>query len=319
MREYMRRVVVLAIVLSGGVAHSSPQWPNEPAGFSAITDCPFSDSICNLWNAYSTQSFASPGGSPTPLSPPRAFETYMQAGSTTGNGQWGKDLPNVRELYIGAWWYPFVETMGNSNGTNKLLFARNPSEDNSFLVWQGCAGCAKTLKWYFQVTYDVCPGCPGIHGSCRISCGDGTGWADPNGSSSGVVLAGSGWHQVEIYLKASTSSTSRNGIVRWWLDGSLVGNYTGINITPSGFTDFQINHTWDGFNTADRDLSKTWKYWWDHLRISAGSGGGGPISPPPPPGPTPPPPPPLLPPLPPSNLRFGWLFPLGGAWPVSLY
>jgi len=54
--------------------------------------------------------------------------------------------------------------------------------------------------------------------------------------------AGSGWHLIEVYMKASSTKTSRDGIIRWALDGS-------------------------GCLLA-RDLSKAWHHYWDHLYIS---------------------------------------------------
>ena len=254
-------------------------WPNRPPGLTTVLDCPFSGSLCpGMFNEYNTQAYAKDANAPA--SPPDVFESYMAAGSIKGNGQWGMIFPYVRELYVGTWWNPGPETMGNTNETNKLLFGRNnDGGDNSFLGWMGCGGCVKTLKWYNQST--VCnKHVRGVYGSC-YSDGDGTGWCNPNGPSDGKVAAGSGWHRVEFYLRSSTGPDTRDGVIRWWLDGKLVGDYPNVNYSPKGIRDFQINHTWDGFNTADRDKSKRWSYKWDHLILATG-GGTGPIVPPPP-------------------------------------
>ena len=81
--------------------------------------------------------------------------------------------------------------------------------------------------------------------------------------------AGSGWHLIEVYMKASSTKTSRDGIIRWALDGKIVGNYPTVNISPGGFADFQYNHAWDGSGCLlARDLSKAWHHYWDHLYIS---------------------------------------------------
>jgi hypothetical protein len=164
-----------------------------------------------------------------------------------------------------------------------MLFARNPSVDNNFLVWQGGPGGAKTLKWYMQASYDNC-GHPGEFGMC-YSRGDGTGWFEPN-AGNGTVTAGSGWHRIEVYLKTSTSKTSRDGAVKWWLDGQLIGNYPSINLSPGGLQEFQINHTWDGSSclvAPARDMTKAWHHYWDHLHLSVGQGTGSLDQPPGPP------------------------------------
>lgn len=196
----------------------------------------------------------------------------MSAGSSTGNGQWGVTLNDVKDLYVGAWWSTNADFVGMCNNTNKMIFVRRPEIDNNFLQWQGLPGQPKQLKWSMQATYDNC-GHPGETGMC-YSRGDGTGAFEPN-TSSGTVMAGSGWHRIEFYLRSSTTKTSRDGILRWWLDGQLVGNYPGVNLSPGGFQDFQINHTWDGSSCLVppyRDMTKAWHHYWDHLRISTGPG-----------------------------------------------
>jgi hypothetical protein len=255
-------------------------WTNEPSGFSVLVDCPFSNSLCpGIWDAYNSASFATIGGAP--LSPSSVLDSFIGTGSTTGNGVWGSNLPDARELYIGTWWSTNSDFQGICNNTNKMLFARNPSIDNNFLVWQGTPGAPKTLKWYMQASYDNC-GHPGEFGMC-YSQGDGTGWFEPN-VGNGTVGAGSGWHRIEIYLKTSSSKTSRDGVVKWWIDGQPVGNYPSVNLSPGGLQEFQINHTWDGSSClVARDMSKAWHHYWDHLHISTGQGGASSDQPPGPP------------------------------------
>ncbi|MDP9131763.1 MAG: hypothetical protein M3M98_01350, partial [Nitrospirota bacterium] len=141
---------VLTIWLGLGVpspSHGAGAWTNEPSGFSVLVDCPFSNSLCpGMYDVYNTASFSTDSGAP--LSPNTVLNDYIAAGSSTGNGQWGANLPDARELYIGAWWSTNSDFQGICNNTNKVLFARSPSMDNNFLVWQGSPGAQKTLKWY---------------------------------------------------------------------------------------------------------------------------------------------------------------------------
>ena len=267
-----------ALVTAKGYAAGA--WTNEPSGFSVLVDCPFSNSLCpGLWDAYNSASYANIGGAP--LSPSMVLDDYIGTGSSTGSGLWGANLSDVKELYVGTWWSTNSDFVGICNNNNKMLFARQPAIDNNFLVWQGAPGGAKTLKWYMQASYDNC-GHPGEFGMC-YSRGDGTGWFEPN-AGNGTVAAGSGWHRIEIYLKTSSSKTSRDGAVKWWIDGQLVGNYPTINLSPGGLQEFQINHTWDGSSClVARDMSKAWHHYWDHLHISTGQGGGSSDQPPGPP------------------------------------
>jgi hypothetical protein len=263
-------------------AEASGSWPNEPAGLSVLVDCPFSGNLCpNMWDAYNSAAFVADPAAP--LSPSGALNDYLAVNSTEGSGQWGAALPNAKELYVGTWWRTNSEFQGMCNNNNKMLFARNPSIDNNFLVWQGAPGAPKTFKWYMQAGYDNC-GHPGEVGMC-YSQGEGTGWFEPN-VGSGTVAAGSGWHLIEFYLKSSTTKTSRDGAVKWWIDGRPVGSYNSVNLSPGGMSDFQINHTWDGTNCLLpplRDLSKAWHHYWDHLHIAVGQGTGSSDQPPGPP------------------------------------
>lgn len=73
---------------------------------------------------------------------------------------------------------------------------------------------------------------------------------------------------LEAYIKCSTNWTSRDGIVRWWVNGTLVGNYTNVNY-PGPMDNWTWNETWDGtpgFTNATVD----WEHWIDHLYISTG-------------------------------------------------
>ena len=262
----------LAEIQIGGMARADGNWPNEPPGLSVLVDCPFSGSLCpNMWDAYSSAEFIT--DSSGPLSPSGALKDYLAKNSTTGSGQWGAALPKVKEVYVGTWWKTNSEFQGMCNNNNKMLFVRQPEIDNNFLVWQGYPGQPKTFKWYMQATYDNC-GHAGEYGMC-YSRGDGTGWFEPN-VGNGTVAHGSGWHRIEFYIKSSTTKTSRDGTIKWWIDGQPVGYYPTVNISPGGMTDFQINHTWDATNCLLpplRDLSKEWHHYWDHLRISVGQGG----------------------------------------------
>lgn len=244
--------------------------PNEPAGLTKIIDCPFTDSICELWDTYKSAKFA-PVAVPGSSGPPAmALDNSLDVGASTGGGQMGYNYSaGVKEVYTAFWWSTNADFMGMCNNGNKMLFIRNAT-DNNFLLWSGAPGEKKKyFKWAMQASYDNC-GHPGEYGMC-FTKGDGTGWFEPNGEHDGGVEVNSGWHLIEIYLKSSTSKTSRDGIVRWAVDGKIVGNYPTVNLSPGGFEDFNITHTWDGSSCLVppyRDMSKAWHHYFDHLYMS---------------------------------------------------
>ncbi len=268
--------ICLGIGPTTPVSAQTGSWPNEPPGFTTLLDCPLSGSLCGMWDAYNSATWAPGVNTPAP-STSLVLDQAMVAGSTQGNGQYGLGLQNLREIYFGTWWSPNAEFQGTINNTNKMIFFRNPSIDNSFIVWHGQPDVPKTLKWYFQAYYDNCH-VPGYQGGC-YNQGDGTGWLNPNVNAGAATIApGSGWHRIELYLKSSTTATSRDGVLRMWVNGSMTHNYSTLNLLPLGANDFQFNTAWDGSAAyqcvTGRDCSRAWHHYYHNARISAGQGKG---------------------------------------------
>lgn len=280
MTRISRSLLCLAVAIAGivGSGHfnlASAQtgtWPNEPPGFTPLLDCPLSGSLCpGMWDAYNSVTWA-PGVNTPPPSSSVVLDQYMAAGSTTGSGQFGMSLPNVKELFFGTWWSTNPEFQGNINNSNKMIFFRDPAIDNSLLNWYGLQDQPRTVTWFFQTTYDECH-VSGYVGGC-YNRGDGTGYLTANvNAAAATVRAGSGWHRIELYLKASTTRTSQDGTIRIWVDGVLTHNYNTVNLTPTGINDFQFNTAWDGsssYTAAGRDMSRAWHHFYHNARISIG-------------------------------------------------
>lgn len=273
----MRYLVILqAVILCFGFSTGfcSTAWPNEPTGSTQFVDCPFSNSMCPpLRDLYPGQRDAYASFPATnQLSPSYALDTYLAANSSQGMGMWGaENLPYVKEIYVGTWWSTNADFMGMSNNSNKMIFINGV--ENSLLDWMGSPGQPKKILWVQQAHEDNCH-VAGYVGGCWNSPTnpDGTGHFIPNvNAAAATVAAGSGWHQLEIYRKASTSNTSKDGIIRIWVDGVLTSSYSNVNQDPGGFSSVIINQSWDGVGTAYcswRDCTKSWHHYWDHLRIS---------------------------------------------------
>ena len=59
------------------------------------------------------------------------------------------------------------------------------------------------------------------------------------------------WHQLSFYYKWETIPGSGDGIIRWWVDGVLNGEYTNVHYPQTrGFVEFQIGPT---FGTPPED------------------------------------------------------------------
>jgi hypothetical protein len=243
------------------------QWPNEPTGMTLVTNTPFSDTLPSEWaNFYNTQAYASPNLGGQMFSSPRCFDVFKAAGTMHGNGQWGLFLPSSSELYIGFYWGTNAGFQGWSNNGNKMLFVRNPTIDNNYFGWMGPQDGPKVLKWNQQANYN----------NTHLSGVVGTNWpTDGSGrfennvnEAAATYTAGQPMRFVEIYLKKSATTTSRDGIIKWWVNGTLCASYTGVNLTPPGFTEFHINSTWDGSVDPTVDMNRSWHHYYDHFKVS---------------------------------------------------
>ena len=276
-------VAVLTVYL--GVAATTQSdaagvWTKEPAGASVLLDCPFSGNVCEMFNVYGNQPFSSdPSG---PVSPSGILDEVLEENASQGGGQFIFEIQpalgrTARAIYMGTYWKTNPEFQGYFTTGNKMLFISGAG-NNNFLNWYGPPDAPRIVVWSNQSEQNNCH-VSGWSGGCGGGSGSGVygsgGFAANVGDAS--VSAGSGWHLIEVYQKASTTDTSRDGIIKWWIDGRPIGSYTNLNLSPGGFTNVQYNHTWDGQPSAScysaenpqgRDCSRAWHHKWDHLHIS---------------------------------------------------
>lgn len=195
--------------------------------------------------------------------------------------------PNTyREMFMGLMWRTNPEFYGRIVH-DKMFFLRGP-QTNAYFGMRACPGCtSRQLGWGFNAA----------NADNSHTCADSGLWCYPNVGSPAITIGQ--WTKIEVYLKSSTTMTSRDGIVRWWINGVLAGNYTNVNHAPYGLNDWTWSETWDGY--VNPVPSVEWSHYIDHLRISipncpaggcpqTGGGTTPPAPTPPPPSPTPPPP-----------------------------
>ena len=89
----------------------------------------------------------------------------------------------------------------------------------------------------------------------------------PNMGPSGVVARGS-WHTWEVEL-VSNSNGAANGVVRWWLDGALVGQYTDVKFSSAGQgRTFDLSSIYPIWGGVQGTVSNSMSIDFDHVRIS---------------------------------------------------
>ena len=67
------------------------------------------------------------------------------------------------------------------------------------------------------------------------------------------------WHRIEWWVDRTA------GVVRWWMDGQLIGDYSGVAFPSGGFTNFEFSSTWGGIGDSK---TETDYYWFDHVHLS---------------------------------------------------
>lgn len=268
------------------------QWTNEPAGSTVVTDWPFSANSGPGWVPYTgTESIVADGSAP--LSPSLVgrilFPNGMQAGGYPG--AWFFNLPSTtREIYVGFWWRASAGYQQHGSGRTKINFISDAGGNPIFSYMGGGVG-GRVIGYQQQPESTVCnghiSGYPGTCGTWDICC-------------SQVIPEGS-WAKIELYMKQSSSISSRDGIFRYWVNGVLAREFTTMNFGQTPFNSVPIAPVWGGVGGVKTQEDY---FYFDHMRVSIPNcpspcGNG---SPPPPP-PSAPPPPPPLPPNKITNLR----------------
>lgn len=244
-------------------------WTNEPAGASVVLDCPFNSvNGCGILDAYSTSQIVLDGTAPASAS--SVVKSTLYAGSSGGGMQLNYVTPQVqREMYVGLMWRTNPQFQGRSVG-NKMFFVRGPANNGVFLFNNGVLvnGSGPMIFGHNNGGLDNSHACALDLGlACYPNVGP------------GILTVGT-WTKLEAYLKSSTTATSRDGIVRWWVNGVPAGSYTNLNINQNGINEWVWAETWDG--TVDPNHVE-WNHYIDHLHISIPNGSSSSDNPPGPP------------------------------------
>jgi hypothetical protein len=231
------------------VAANLSPWPHEPAGFVPYTDWGVGALAASGWNTVNTNGYASIVSDTTaPVSAPAAGQWRYPIGFAGGTAPATMyyPLPNpFDEGFVGVAWKASNPWQGHISYVNKILFlqSRNSSCGNLYVTMYGPPGGPYDLR--------VAP----EWGNWN--------WLTPNATNVPVTLGA--WHKIELYFKYNTAGNS-DGIVRWWMDGTLIGSYSNISFHPSGcFGEFQLSPTWGGVTDTKNEVDY---YWFDHVHIS---------------------------------------------------
>jgi len=264
-------LLTLTLGLFSTGSHAAGVWTNEPAGANVVLDCPFNSvSGCGILDAYSSSRIVP--DSSAPISASNAVQSTIYAGNSSGGMQLNWVAPQTyNEMYVGLMWRTNPQFQGRQVG-NKLFFVRGPSVNGAFLMNGPAGGPWQMIFSHNTASLD------NSH-TCQFDLGLG---CAPN-VSSGALTTGI-WTKLEVYVKKSTTATSRDGIVRWWVNGVMAGNYTNMNYAQNGLNEWVWSETWDG--TVNPVPTVDWSHYVDHLHVSIPGGNSTDQPPGPPASPT---------------------------------
>jgi len=229
---------------------ASAAWPNEPAGFTVLTDEPFNALNENGWQAVQSQTTNGSGLSlgadaGAPLSPPGVLQFKYAAGfvggSEPGDEYYAPLLP-VRETYFAFWWKPSNPWQNHPTNVNTI------------------AALVPLTAGVMQIQLD------GSNNTVNVApkFADDTRTLTPNVQATPIGLGS--WHKIEWYVRYSTTPVSRDGVTRWWVDGVLDGAYTNLQMpADAGFVEYDFAPIWGGLGGSK---SETDFFWFDHAHIS---------------------------------------------------
>lgn len=266
--QRLAAIVAILTLCAGLVAvqqsYAAGAWTNEPAGASVQLDCGFDTPTCGgqLFDPYSTAggTLTVQQDSSAPLSPSNVMRSTQDYRVGSGGTELHYIAPTlIREVYVGFWWRTNPEFTGNQVNANKTFFIRGTQGgQNGVFYLRTNPGEPKFLYWSTQLPYNLnqCFGAPD-QDHCY-----------PNVTTT-PINPGT-WYRVEVYMKASSCPTCRDGAVRWWINGVLNGNYSNFAYGPL-VNEWVWSETWDGAGNGAGFTSNP-AHFIDHLHISAPNG-----------------------------------------------
>ena len=235
-------------------------WPNEPAGFIQLDDQPW-DALTGSWSWLRRGSSRDPDivtDATARFSPQNVlrmiFTTDMEDGSEP-SVHWIA-LPGVDEIYT-AWWIklsPNWTASPGGAGHITYLFSGDG-------VGQVSTGFSHPCVWPEECNAEV-QGPPYKITATTNWAPDGPQVWYPNVAASRINPGE--WHRVEFYYRwETTPGVSGDGIIRWWVDGTLNGNHTTVHYpSQRGFQEFQFAPTVETAPPAEQYM------YIDHTHVS---------------------------------------------------
>ncbi len=249
-------------------------WPNEPAGFTQLTDRPFAALLEDGWQQVPANNpyYSIQVDSNAPQSPPYVGAALFPAGFGSGSApiQVWKAISGYTKIYLAFWWKESANWYGNGVA-DKVIYVWIHGKPSVYLADVG----GGSAPLYPEVRLQNAPD-GGINFDFNTAYGSNTRlYGTPNlwKGNGGVQtqLTRNVWHLWEVLLVCNTAG-NYDGSVQLWIDGQRYLYYNGIAFAAS--TD---SHQWEQIDwqpvyggngspvPADQFM------WIDHLHASGGN------------------------------------------------
>jgi Bacterial Ig-like domain (group 2) len=231
---------------------------NEPAGFTELTEHYF-NTVKNtdgagsgLWHTSDPTPFTIVQDTAALRSPPNVAQfTYpagFQAGSAPGHVDF--DLPpGYSQVYLSLYMKLSSNFEGQSSETNKVLYLWINDDPAVFLSNQGSGTTTPLIPTVrYQGAFDS-------RAYFRQNIG------------MPLAMTRGQWRRWEVLLSANTPG-QRDGVIRFWIDGQKVGEYTDVYFrdTTNAWQYLYLQPIWGGIGGS---VTATQYLWVDHLYVSA--------------------------------------------------
>jgi len=207
---------------------TGPAWPAEPAGLSLLTDHRWTALTGGGWNRRDGALDHIVEDATARDSGGTVLEYVFPLGFTGGTapGTHFYSLRGRKEVFVGLDFKASQPWQGHTSMVNKIQFLFTSSSDIMMAMYGPPAGPYELRvipQWR----------------------NNGDAWLLPGAAHAAVTLGQ--WHRIEWYVKYATAPGARDGIVRWWMDGVLVGDHADVQFPDDGgFAEYQISPTWGG-------------------------------------------------------------------------
>lgn len=245
-------------------APASAVWTNAPVGgiVLADTNCAvLPGNVPRFWDVYGTTLLDF--DQTAPYSPSSCWKARLEALAPYGGNQLEfSTLPTrFREMYVGLYWRTNPQFQGRA-ATNKLWLLGGYDTMGGFFLF----GASKIQNGQAPLLWTLNTG--GINNEHLVGTNDPGALFYPN-VGNGTVRVGV-WYKVEMKIRASTTRTSQNGLLQWWINDNLVGSYPNLNYCgPNGeaLDRWAWTQTWDGAFDMGQSNTAAWEHWIDHLYV----------------------------------------------------